>query len=37
MDIFEALDWLQQHAPNAEFAIAIMAQAGFLQNNMGRS
>lgn len=37
MDIFEALDWLQQHAPNAEFAMAIMAQAGFLQNNMGRS
>lgn len=36
MDLFEALAWLQLHAPNSEFAIAIMAQYGFLLNNMER-
>ena len=37
MELFEALEWLQLHAPNAEFAMAIMAQAGFLHNHLGRS
>lgn len=35
MSLFEALEWLQLHAPNAEFAMAIMAQYGFLRNKMG--
>ena len=34
MNLFEALDWLRLHAPTSEFAIAIMAQQGFLQNNL---
>ena len=37
MSLFEALDWLLAHAPNSEFAIAIMAQYGFLRNHLGRS
>ena len=37
MDIFQALTWLQLHAPNAEFAMAIMAQYGFLSNHLDRS
>lgn len=37
MSLFEALEWLQLYAPNSEFAIAIMAQAGFLHNHLGRS
>ena len=34
MELFEALDWLRLHAPNSEFAIAIIEQQGFLQNNL---
>lgn len=34
LSLFEALDWLQLNAPNAEFAMAIMAQRGFLKNNL---
>ena len=37
MGLFEALEWLQLHAPNSEFAMAMMAQSGFLQNHLGRS
>lgn len=37
MSLFEALEWLQLHAPNSEFAMAIMAQAEFLHNHLGRS
>lgn len=37
MSLFQALAWLQLHAPNAEFAMAIMAQYGFLSNHLGRS
>lgn len=37
MSLFEALEWLQLHAPNSEFAMAMMAQAGFLHNHLGRS
>lgn len=37
MELFEALEWLQLHAPNSEFAMAIMAQSRFLQNHLGRS
>ena len=37
MSLFEALEWLQLHAPNSEFAMAMMAQSGFLQNHLGRS
>lgn len=37
MSLFQALAWLQLHAPNAEFAMAIMAQYGFLSNRLGRS
>lgn len=36
MELFEALAWLQMHAPNAEFAMAIMAQYGYLKNHLGR-
>ena len=32
LDLFEALEWLRSHAPNSQFAIAIMAEQGFLQN-----
>ena len=32
MGLYEALAWLQLHAPNSEFAIAVMSQAGFLRN-----
>lgn len=35
LDLFEALRWLQLNAPTSEFAIAIMAQRGFLTNKMG--
>lgn len=33
-DLIEALEWLQLHAPNSEFAIAIMAQLNYLRNKM---
>ena len=32
LDIYEALNWLILNAPNAEFAMAIMAQLGFIRN-----
>lgn len=32
MELFEALEWLRTNAPTSEFAIAIMAQQGFLHN-----
>ena len=35
LDIFEAFEWLMQNSPNAGFAMAIMAQYGFLRNFMG--
>lgn len=34
MELMEALEWLRLHAPNSEFAIAIIEQQGFLQNNL---
>lgn len=37
MELFEALAWLQMHAPTSDFAIAIMAQYGFLSNHLDRS
>ena len=35
MSLDDALDWLQVNAPNSDFAIAIMAQRGFLRNKLG--
>ena len=32
LDIYEALNWLILNAPTAEFAMAIMAQLGFIRN-----
>ena len=34
MNIFEALEWLRLHSPNSAFAIAMIEQQGFLQNNL---
>ena len=33
LDLEEALQWLILHAPNSEFAMAMMAQLGFIQNH----
>lgn len=35
LDIYEAYEWLMQNSPNSGFAMAIMAQYGFLRNFMG--
>ena len=35
LDIYEALEWLMENSPNADFGMAIMAQYGFLRNFMG--
>ena len=32
LDLYEALNWLILNAPSAEFAMAIMAQLGFIRN-----
>jgi hypothetical protein len=37
MELDEALRWLMLNSPSADFSIAIMAQWGFLRNNLGRS
>lgn len=34
MSIFEAFEWLRNNAPNSDFAIAMIEQQGFLQNNL---
>ena len=34
MELMEALVWLRNHAPDSEFAIAMIEQQGFLQNNL---
>lgn len=36
LGLFEALEWLWRNAPNSEFAMAMMAQLGFLRNHLGR-
>lgn len=35
LNIFEAFEWLMKNSPNSSFAMAIMAQYGFLRNFMG--
>ena len=34
LDLYEALAWLENNAPNVEFATAIAAQRDFLENNL---
>ena len=34
LSLFKGLKWLRLHAPNSEFAMAIMAQEAFLRDNL---